>query len=47
MCVINVRIRDLIWMSMEPLHGYMCLYKRARNGSFKTVIEAYLLIKWL
>ena len=28
-------IRDLIWMSMEPLHGYTCLYKRARNSSFK------------
>ena len=40
-------IRDLIWMSMEPLHGYTCLYKRARNSSFKTAIEAYLLIKWL
>ena len=28
-------IRDLIWISMEPLHGYTCLYKRARNSSFK------------
>ena len=28
-------IRDLIWMSMEPLHGYTCLYKRARNSYFK------------
>ena len=28
-------IRDLIWISMEPLHGYRCLYKRARYSSFK------------
>ena len=28
-------IRDLKWMSMEPLHGYTCLYKRARNSSLK------------
>ena len=28
-------IRDLIWISMEPFHGYTGLYKRARNSSFK------------
>ena len=28
-------IRDLIWISMEPLHGYTGLYKHARNSSFK------------
>ena len=28
-------IRDLIRTSMEQLHGYMCLYKRAQNSSFK------------
>ena len=26
-------IRDLVWISMEPVHGYTaCLYKRARNS---------------
>ena len=32
---------------MEPLHGYTCLYKAHEMAPLKTVIEAYLLIKWL
>ena len=28
--------RDLVWMSMEPLHWYACLYKRAQIAPSKT-----------
>ena len=31
--------RDLVWTNMEPLHRYACLYKRARNCSFKKTLK--------
>ena len=43
-------IRDLIWMSMEPLHhdGHRRAFINAHEiAPLKTVIEAYLLKKWL
>ena len=41
-------IRDLIWMSMEPLHRHRRSFINAHEiAPLKTVIEAYLLNKWL
>ena len=41
-------IRDLVWTSMEPLHGYaVCLYKCVRNSSSKSDIKACLFSIWL
>ena len=51
MCVINVSgidvcykcIRDLIWMSMEPLHGHRRAFINAHEiAPLKTVIESLL-----